>query len=92
MALSWSLFGLLAAVCGGLLASLHALVGRMDSLSSELRGEMQSLAADLRGEMRQLRTDISGRMDRADGRMDALTAEVHLYHADVDRRLRDGDL
>ena len=81
MALSWSLFGLLAVMCGGLLASLHALIGRMDSLGTELRAEMRAL-----------RTELTGRMDRADGRMDALTAEVHLYHADVDRRLSDGGL
>jgi hypothetical protein len=39
-----------------------------------------------------LGTRLDGRMDTLDGRLDALTAAVHLYHADVDRRLRDGGL
>ena len=93
--MSWSLFGLLAVMCGGLLASLHALIARMDNLATDLRGDMRALRTELTGRMDggDSRMDrFEGRMDRLDSRMDALTAEIHLYHADVERRSSDGGL
>jgi hypothetical protein len=80
VALSWSLFGVLTVMCGGLLAALYALVGRRDGLAERFDG----LAGRMDG--------LAERMDGLDRRMDVLTTEVRLTHADVDRRLRDGGL
>ena len=59
-ALSWSLFGLVAALSTGLLAAVFVAVNRMDSLRSELLVEMRGL----RSEMRAALADIGRRLGR----------------------------
>ena len=70
--LSWSLFGLLAVVCGGLLMSLHTLSGRMGALGGELRAEMRAL-----------RTELVDRMDGSDNRMEALISRIAEFRSDL---------
>jgi hypothetical protein len=51
VALSWSLFGVLTVMCGGLLAALYALVGRGDGLAERfdgLAGRMDVLTTEVR--------------------------------------------
>ena len=81
MALSWSLFGLLVAMCLALLGALYVLLARMDSLRVEFNGGLTGL----RGEMHELRRELKSEMQE-------LRGDLRSSLSDVDRRLRGGGL
>ncbi len=101
-ALSWSLFGLVATMCGGLLAALYALIGRMDALGTDLRADMRGLRGEFHGEFQGLRGEfqgLRGEFQGLRGEFQGLRAEVRTDIAelrvavdDIDRRLRGSGL
>jgi hypothetical protein len=73
VAIAWALFAALVATLGVLTASLHAGLGRIDSLGARI----ETLGARL-----------DARLDAQTSRIDALTAEMHVEFRELDQRLR----
>jgi hypothetical protein len=84
VAIAWALFAALVATLGVLTASLHAGLGRIDSLGARIDAQGDSLGARIET----LGAKLDARLDAQTSRIDALTAEMHVEFRELDQRLR----